>query len=89
MEEVGVYALGAKLGLIVRVFFVMPFMMAWQPFFFSALNDKNGIERIQSGIILYSLGGMLLVLIISLYAINVIKIIAPPSFEKAFKTKGN
>jgi len=83
LDAVGIYDLAAKIGSMVNIFFITPFLLAWGPYFFSNINREGNIKKLNSGLLSFSFIGMSLVLILSLYSYDIVHIIAPEEYANA------
>ena len=77
--EVGIYALAYKLGSIVQVFVVMPFLLAWTPFVFSHEDDPNAPELFGRMATYFVLAGIFLVVGLSVYSYDLVYVLAENS----------
>jgi O-antigen/teichoic acid export membrane protein len=84
-DELGLYSLGYKFGLIIRVLIVGPFTIAWAPFFWSIAKEKNAKEVFSSVLTYFVLVGMFVALGISVLSKEVLMVMTTPSFYDAYK----
>ena len=84
LQELGLYSVGYKVGLIME-FIVMSFQMAWGPIMFSVAN-KSDAKLIYSKVFTYySIFFLFFSLAISVYAEEVISLLTVPQYFSAYK----
>ena len=77
---VGIYELGYNFGMLLLVFFATPIRLVWEPMYLS-VKDKPDAANYYSRILTYAcLVGVGLVLGVSLFSGDVMRLIAPESF---------
>ena len=86
MHDLGIYALAYKMGIILKVFVIMPFMLAWGPFVFSKEREDNA-KYIYSTITKYFVMiSLIFVVFISIMQIDIIKLLTKnPDYYGATK----
>ncbi len=78
--EVGIYALGYKIGMIVDVLIVAPFQLAWPTMYFD-VSKRNDAQQIYSKVLTYFvLIGTFVALILGVLAPEGVKLIADPAY---------
>ena len=70
-NEVGIYSLGYKLGLIINIVLVIPFSQAWAPVKMEFLNDKRQSEFTTKIISYYFLIGVILIFIATFFGSDI------------------
>jgi len=83
LEALGIYAIGHKLGSVLRIFMVAPFRLAWGPFLFSVAKEENGLKKIKMASTVFAVAGTTVAMIISLYAIDIIRLIGKSEYLDA------
>ena len=83
LTEVGLYALGFRFGAIMDTLFVRPFQQAWYPYLFSSLEQPGYREMCARVLEYYMFIGGAMVLGVALFAGDVIRMIADPSYWSA------
>ena len=84
-DQVGLYSLGYKFGLVIQAMVVGPIQLAWLPFLFSAAKGKES-GRMYSRIFTYYILVILpIALAISVLSREVLAIMAEPSYYDAYK----
>lgn len=79
LNELGLYSLGSRLASIV-LFAVTAFQMAWPQFAFSRANDANAAYTNARILTYYLFVGILLVLGVTLFTPEILRILATPSY---------
>lgn len=85
LEEVGLYTLGHKLGIMINIMLVQPFQLIWPTMMYS-ISDKKQAGEYYSRILVYYLmavGGVALVL--SIFAKEIVSLLAAPEYLEAYK----
>jgi len=75
IEEVGVYSLGYKFGMIIDVLVVWPFQLAWAPFAFSISENSNHRDvfaRVLTYLLVILIFGVLTIALVSRPIINLV-----------------
>ncbi len=85
LEEVGIYALGFKIGMFGLALVVEPFGRVWSPFLFDNYDKPDGPELISKVFTIYTLIVVSVALGISIAAPFVIPIISGEAYHSAFK----
>jgi O-antigen/teichoic acid export membrane protein len=80
LTQVGLYSLGYRFGSVLDTGFIQPFTRAWFPYLFSILDDPAHPEICARVLEYYTLVGGAIVLVLSLFGGEVIRLIADPSF---------
>ncbi|MBN2463124.1 MAG: oligosaccharide flippase family protein [Dehalococcoidia bacterium] len=83
--EVGLYALGYKLGSIISGLIANPFQLAWLPFLFSIKDSQNAREVYSRVLTYFSLIAIFFALALSVLAKPVLWVMATPPFYTAYK----
>jgi len=85
MENVGIYSLAVKFGMLMQVLFLEPFNRSFGSFRFSIMKDDN-TKEILSKIMKYLVFALLFLgLAISLFSKPILKIMAAPEYLEAYK----
>lgn len=85
LEDVGLYTLGQKIGLIINILLVQPFQLIWPTMMYS-MSDRKEAGEYYSRILTYYLitvGGI--ALLMSIFSENIISLIATESYHDAYK----
>jgi O-antigen/teichoic acid export membrane protein len=83
IDEVGIYAVGYRFGMLIQVLLVSPFVLAWGPFAIS-VKDAIHAKRLYALTLTYFLGASLfLSLGLALFVPHILRIMTPPSFWAA------
>jgi len=80
LTEVGLYALGYRFGSVLDTAFIQPFQRAWFPYVFSLLDDPSHREICARALEYYTILGGAVVIALSLFGAEVIRLIADPSY---------
>lgn len=84
-HELGLYSLGYKFGLIIKVLIVAPFTLAWGPFFWFLVKEKNAKKVYSSVLTYFVLVGMFVALGLSVLSKDMLVIMTTPLFYGAYK----
>jgi O-antigen/teichoic acid export membrane protein len=82
LNELGLYSLGSRLASIV-LFAVTAFQMAWPQFAFSRANEENTAYTNARILTYYLFVGILLVIGVTLFTPEILRILATPSYSGA------
>jgi O-antigen/teichoic acid export membrane protein len=85
LDELGIYALGFKIGMFGLAFIVEPFGRVWTPFLFENYNKKDGPELISKVFTIYTVIVVTVALGISVSAPTIIPLISDKAFYASFK----
>jgi len=83
--ELGLYSLGYKFGMVIQGLIVGPFSLAWAPFLWSTVKEKNAKEVYSSVLTYFSLVAVFVALGLSVLSQEVLLIMATPPFYGAYK----
>lgn len=83
LKEVAIYSLGYRVGFILEVFLVIPFQLAWPAFAFRLAKRKDHRQIYARILTYFFLLGIFSSLALSLFAPELVKILAPSSYEAA------
>jgi O-antigen/teichoic acid export membrane protein len=84
-QELGLYSLGYKFGMVVQALIVGPIILAWGPFFWSVTKEKNAKEIYSSVLTYFALVGMAVALVLSVLSKEILVIMTTPPFYGAYK----
>jgi O-antigen/teichoic acid export membrane protein len=84
-QELGLYSLGYKFGMIVQALIVGPFTLAWAPFLFSVAKEKNARDIYSSVLTYFALVAMAVALVLSVLSKEILEVVAAPAFYGAYK----
>ena len=84
-QELGLYSLGYKFGVIISSLLVGPFTLVWQPFVASIVNDKKAKQIYASVFTYFILIAVFIVLVLSLLSKEAIAIMATAPFHDAYE----
>lgn len=84
-DQVGLYNIGYKFGMIVNMVLVHPFRTAWLPFIFSIQKDKNARQIYSTTFTYYMLLGVFLCLALSVFAREIVFIAAAPQYLAGYR----
>lgn len=85
IADVGLYNLGYKFGILVQTFLVFPLAMIWSPMMLSVKDEKFANEYYSRALTYFLLIGALVILGISLFSEEIIRIMAEKSFRASYK----
>ncbi len=86
LHSLGIYALGYKIGSILKTFIIMPFALAWTPFVFSKEKDEDAKEIFSRITTYYIMFGLICVTGISLLGVDIIKLLSKNNeYWKAYR----
>ena len=83
--ELGLYSLGFKFGMVMNVLIVRPFALAWGPFFWSVAKEERAPRVYASVLTYFLLGGVAVVLGLSVLSREALVLMATPRFYGAWK----
>jgi O-antigen/teichoic acid export membrane protein len=83
LEQVGLYSLGYKVAMIIQVFLVAPFSLAWPPIMYNIASQPNAKTVYAKALNYYALFGMLVVAGLVSLSSDLIHIMAAPSYAEA------
>jgi O-antigen/teichoic acid export membrane protein len=84
-QELGLYSLGYKFGMVVQALIVGPFTLAWGPFLWSVAKEKNAKDIYSSIFTYFVLVGTAVALALSVLSKQVLEVMAAPAFYGAYK----
>ena len=84
-DELGMYALGFRFVSLLTIFLINPFNLAWLPFALSIEKNENAKDIYANVLIYFLLVGLVLALVIILFAPEVIRLMAPPSYWGSYR----
>jgi O-antigen/teichoic acid export membrane protein len=84
-EQLGLYSLGYRFGLVVSSLIVAPFAAAWVPFAFSIFKQETARQVYSRVFTYFVLVTMLAALALSVLSSQVLSIMATPAFHDAYK----
>jgi len=76
LSDVGIYALGYQIGMVINILLIFPFGQIWAPMRMQYRNDKNADEFYKKMLTYYFLLGIILTAIISVFSREIITIVA-------------
>ncbi len=85
LDTVGVYNLGAQVGMVMTVLLVQPVALIWSPMLFSVAKEPYARDYYSKMLTYVYLVGMFLWLGLSTLSPDVIKIVAQPDYWHAYK----
>lgn len=86
MTEVGLYSMGAKFALLVKLFIVTPFMLSWGVLMFSHQHDKNAKLLYSKVLDIFVFTASIVFIIISVFGKDAIFFISVnPDYYDAYK----
>jgi O-antigen/teichoic acid export membrane protein len=84
-QQLGLYSLGYKFGMVVQGLIVGPFTLAWGPFLWSVAKEKNAKEIYSSVLTYFTLVAVAAALVLSVLSKQVLEIMAAPAFYGAYQ----
>lgn len=85
VQSIGIYALAYKIAMIIVVLVTHPFNLVWAAYMFE-IEKKQNSKELYARIATYYMFVLILIgLFLCVYAKEIITIIAPPSYLKAYK----
>jgi len=84
-QELGLYSLGYKFGLVVSGLVVGPFLYAWSPFAFSIFKEKTAKQVYSRAFTYFVLVSILAALALSVLSREALSIMATSAFHDAYK----
>ncbi|HWA24542.1 MAG TPA: oligosaccharide flippase family protein [Lacunisphaera sp.] len=86
LSDVGVYSLGARIGMLIQVLLIMPFGQIWLPVRMELNNRTDAGPFFQRILTYYVMCGMLFALGLSLFAREIVDVLArDPSYLEAYR----
>ncbi len=85
IDQVGLYTIGYKIGNLIQLGVVWPFILAWGPFVISISNKPNHKHIYAKVLDYYLIISLLLTLGISILAKDILMWVAPPAFWNAYR----
>ena len=83
LAAIGLYSVGYKFGVIIKICIVVPILTAWNPFLFEHAEDQDAPNIFSKVISCYCLICMTMVVLVSLCAAPIIKIIGKAPYLSA------
>ena len=83
LAEVGIYSLGYRVGFILEFCLVIPFQLAWPSFSFRIAKQQNHRQIYARVLTYFFLAGILISLFLSLFAPEIVRILAPSDYAAA------
>jgi O-antigen/teichoic acid export membrane protein len=84
-DELGLYSLGYRFGLVINAILVVPFSLAWTPFLYSVAKEEKAKETYSRVLTYFLFVASFFVLALSVLSKEVIAIMATPVFYDAHK----
>lgn len=84
-QELGLYSLGYKFGMVVQGLIVGPFSLAWAPFFWSVAKERNAKEIYSSVLTYFALVAMAVALALSVLSKQALEVMSAPAFYGAYQ----
>jgi O-antigen/teichoic acid export membrane protein len=84
LQDVGIYALAAKLGTVGTLFLMEPFLKVWSPFLFENYDKPDGPALVSRVLTLFTLACVLVALGVSVFAPIVLPYVTGKEFMGAF-----
>jgi O-antigen/teichoic acid export membrane protein len=84
-DQVGLYSLGYKFGMVIQGLLVSPIQLAWLPFLFETARRTNARETYRQVFTYFLLIVLFVALLISTLAKEVLMVVATPAFQDAYK----
>jgi len=84
-EQVALYNIGLKFGMIVNMLLVHPFRTAWLPFIFSIQHDKHAKRIYATTFTYYMVLGLLLCLFLSVLAREIVTLAAAEKYLPGYR----
>lgn len=82
-DEVGIYSLAYKIGMLINPIFINPFKKIFTPLKFKVYSRENGKKILESYYNLYSFAGIFILLAISVYSKIGVFILSTEGYSKA------
>ncbi len=80
LSEVGIYNLGYKIGMIIQVLLITPFITIWGPMKYSVRKEKNADQYYRKILTYFVAFGILLTLGISVFSFDILRLISPEEY---------
>jgi len=84
LEQVAIYALGAKLAQIIVISFIAPFQQAYEPLVYSNIGESDTAKTISKLFTYFTLGFAYAAFGIQFVSRPLLDVIAPPEYASAF-----
>lgn len=86
LSEVGIYSVGYKIGMIIHVLLIIPFSLIWSTIRFEYMRDKDNSNFVSRIISYYTIIGLFLTLIVSLFSVEMLNLFVENSdYSQAVK----
>jgi len=86
MADVGVYAFSYKIAMLVQIVLIAPMKQTWNPYIFSNINNLDIVrKRIHLALQLYFIVGVGMVLGLSSFTADILKLFAKPEYIEGTK----
>jgi O-antigen/teichoic acid export membrane protein len=83
--DVGIYSLGYKVGMSIHVLFILPFSQIWTPMRLEYRHDRDADELFKVMLTYYWLVGLLATVSVSIFARELIHLVARSSYGDAWR----
>lgn len=84
-DELGLYSIGYKFGMVVNALLVGPFLLAWWPFFWSIAKNENARQVYSRVLTYFVLAGVFLALALSVLSREALIAMTTPPFYDAYR----
>jgi len=84
-QELGLYSLGYKFGMIIQVLIVGPFNLAWAPFLLSIAKEKEARQVYSSVLTYFALVAIAVALVLSVLSKELLIVATTPPFYAAYR----
>jgi O-antigen/teichoic acid export membrane protein len=84
-NQIGIFALGYRLGMIIQILIVNPLQIAWPPFMFKMATKEDAKQLYARAFKFYVLLATFLSFLLSIFSIDIVRIMSSPAFTSAYK----
>lgn len=84
-DEVGIYSLGYKLGMLVNIIIVAPFQLAWPTLYFDVSRRDDATQIFSRVLTYFTMTATFLALLLGVLAPEILRILAGPAYWDAYQ----
>lgn len=80
LEDIGIYSIAYKFGMLINILLVVPFQRGWSPLMYQLGVEEKFSSLFKDIMFYFSVIGSVIFLAVSLFAANIIEIVATPEY---------
>lgn len=85
LSDVGIYSMGYRLGMIIHILFITPFLQIWTPMRLQYRNEAGARELFKLVLTYYSMIGLLATVAITIFSREIILFAGAPEYLPAYR----